>query len=465
MSSFDVNNNFIGNYYGTDRKGHTTPDPDGSEVLRPFLPVPYPAPWLPARRRDEGHPVGASIVLSAGYAVGLDKSGALIPAGLKSGSTGTLASGAGYCLLKYGSDDIGWTVNPKTGAKVLAASSLLIACPSDAQEGASGLTLTIDVPGAGKVFTVASGSAGDKAKVAVGQTISVAGLADPLTIAAVAADVSTITVAEVVPNDVTGAAMTYVAPVVDGVTLTAADLAWAKTCDLIPGGTARAIGYAIRNVFQYIGGTKVSSTTKGIEYVLNGMQPAGFVINNYMHEPGTAIQTSMVLRVPWIGKDLAQLEAAATTAGLSVPTEYNFPDYSKSFVHFSGDLGAGAGKLFRGCAVVASDAHSDSGNYRPFNSAKDNADQVIGRVIGIENMYPIRDYADRVRTQFDRAQSFQGPFMDKNPQTFMMGGSATRGADYAIALGTNNLLRALLSKGAAVPAEAATYVWFGLRTI
>ena len=32
---------------------------------------------------------------------------------------------------------------------------------------------------------------------------------------------------------------------------------------------------------------------------------------------------------------------------------------------------------------------------------------------------PIRDYADRVRTQFDRANSFVGPFKDSNPSSLM----------------------------------------------
>src|SRR5208337_1271614 len=86
--SFDVNNNYRGTLYGRDRLGYTTPDADASEPLRPFLPVPYPAPWLPGRRLDEGHPVGAQVVISSHQLVGLDKSGALIPAGLLGGSQG-----------------------------------------------------------------------------------------------------------------------------------------------------------------------------------------------------------------------------------------------------------------------------------------------------------------------------------------------------------------------------------------
>ena len=90
---FDVNNNYRGTFFGADRIGHTTPDPDASEPLRPFLPVQYPAPWLAGKRRDEGHPVGAQVVISAGQLVGLDKSGALVPAGMISGTQA--ASGFG----------------------------------------------------------------------------------------------------------------------------------------------------------------------------------------------------------------------------------------------------------------------------------------------------------------------------------------------------------------------------------
>src|SRR5277367_1188304 len=84
--SLDINNNYRGTLYGRDRLGYTTPDADASDPLRPFLPVPYPAPWLPGRRLDEGHPVGAQVVISSHQLVGLDKSGALIPAGLLGGT-------------------------------------------------------------------------------------------------------------------------------------------------------------------------------------------------------------------------------------------------------------------------------------------------------------------------------------------------------------------------------------------
>src|SRR5208337_1771502 len=92
--SFDVNNNYRGVLYGRDRLGYTTPDADASEPLRPFLPIPYPAPWLPAKRLDEGHPVGANVVLSSHQLVGVDKNGALIPAGLTCGTAPAAITGA-----------------------------------------------------------------------------------------------------------------------------------------------------------------------------------------------------------------------------------------------------------------------------------------------------------------------------------------------------------------------------------
>ena len=51
----------------------------------------------------------------------------------------------------------------------------------------------------------------------------------------------------------------------------------------------------------------------------------------------------------------------------------------------------------------------------------------FNRVLGVEKLYPIRNYLDRVRTQFDRAQTLVGPWRESHPVQMMMGGSATRG--------------------------------------
>jgi len=388
---FDVNNQFTGSYYGKDRLGFTTPDAEGSEILRPFLPVPYPAPWLPIRRRDEGHPVGAGVVLSSNYVVGLDASGALVPAGLRSGSTG---AGGPAQYLQYGPDDVGFTINPMTGVAVASATeTALIACATDA-DGSAGIT-------------------------------------------------------------------------VNGVVFTGAQVVAAKACVLIPGGISRPIGYNIRNVFQFLGGVNVTDSSHGILYTLDSMNPAKARVTNYMHEPGTAVQTSMVLRMPWIGATPTTLQTLATNAGLSAG-QYTQDDWSRSFVHMCGTKGAADGQFYPGCSVVPSDLNGahDAGNFIPYDSTKHSFDQICGRVIGVESMYPIRGYSDRVRTQFDRAQNFVGPFAEKNPTQMMMGGSATKGLDYQINIGTKGLLRALLNAGVtSIPAEAATYAWIAFRSV
>ena len=60
----DLNNQYTGKLFGQDRIGQTTPDLELSEPLKPWLPVPYPAPYLPGLRQDQGHPKLASVVLT-----------------------------------------------------------------------------------------------------------------------------------------------------------------------------------------------------------------------------------------------------------------------------------------------------------------------------------------------------------------------------------------------------------------
>jgi hypothetical protein len=399
--SFDVNNNYAGTFYGKDRLGFTTPDCDASESLQPFLPVSYPAPWLPIIRRDEGHPVAAGVVISSGMAVGVDKSSALIPAGLQSGSTG---AGGNYCILVYGSDDVMATINPQTGAKVQAAGEyVVLAAPSD-------------------------GAAGDT------------------------------------HSATTNASASTAASIPVGVTITSNDLTFAHACTLVPGGTGRTIGYALHNVFQYLGGANTVNTTGGWQYVIDSSNPVNFKIHNYTHEMGTAIRTNFVLRVPWIGATpttIATLAASDSITGYTPPTSWN-----KSFTHFTGAVGAGAGNLFPGCSVVASDQFgaADAGHYAPYNSSIHKPDQIIGRVLGVESMYPIRDLMDRVRTQFDRAQQLVGPFAESHPIQMMMGGSSTRGIDYQINLSNNGVLRAAADQGKTIHPEYATYIYLKFQS-
>ena len=488
---FDQYNNFRGTQTGTDRKGFTTPSPDACDPLQPFMPVPYPASWLPIKRRDEGHPDAAGIVISEGHLVGLDKSGALIPAGYFCGTQATKANGGQYCAVVYSQYDVNTVYNPQTVPPRFVQTPgeyVVLAAPSDAAPG----------------------------------------------------DVITL------PNGTT-------------INVTAGDIAFAQSCNLIPGGFANAVGYAIRNVFIYIGGIEITGTTGGMQYLLLTQRPDLMQVTNYMHEMGTSIRTHFVLRLPWIGADLTTLGQWAQIDGLQ---GYVQTDFSRSFAHFTGikpgmtpqlvlnpatipnpnyitptlpnpaypatipagtgwfaqfsitnpdyvagstatianpvytalvaaggaplaantvtianpayNAGAdpstltavqvnqvnGAGQFFIGCSVVPSGTNNgaDAGNYAPFNPAVNSQDAIVGKVLGVELMYPIRDFANRVRTQFERANTFVGPRMDPNPVTFQMGGSATKGMDYAISLATNGAFQAAITQQKPLHDEYSTYV-------
>lgn len=370
---FDNNNNYVGNYFGKDRQGHTTPDCDASEPIQPFLPVSYPAPWIPAKRRDDAHPVGLNVVISHANIVGVDKNGGLIPAGLFSGSQKTKAAGGKFCYVVYGPEDVGWTLNPKTGKDVVAAGEkVLIAAPSDA-DGVAGET-------------------------------------------------------------------------VDGLVFTGAEVAWAKTCDLVPGGVCRGLGYALRNMWQYLGGVDQAGLTGGVNYTLDTQNPTKFKMSNFMAEMGNAIRTTFVLRMPWIGETPSYLQTIADSDGIQ---GYTQSAYSKSFTHFTGVKGNAAGQLFPGALVVPSTFAGDAGNYMPFDPTKHDISQVVGHVMGIQHAHPIKDFANRVRTQFERGQNFKGAFTERNPVTGLMGGSATRGIPYQVSVGTNGLYRNYIDQGKA----------------
>lgn len=378
---FDINNNYTGNFFGKDRLGFTTPDLDASDPVQPFLPVGYPAPWLPIRRRDTGHPVGAGVVISSHQLVGLDASGALVPAGLWSGVLDVGASGPKLaCILKYGLDDVGSTLNPITGQKVAA----------DGEVAVIGVSSTV--------------TAGD---------------------------------------------------VIDGVTITTGMITDAtNAAPLIPGQVARPIGYAIRNVFQFLGGVDIVSASP-LLYRLDAANPAKYQAHNYIHEMATAVRTQHVIRLPWIGATpdaISQLAAADNVAG------YAQTLFGRSFAHF-------VGSPVPGMTVVAANRFGafEAGNYTNFDPEAHTPDMIAGRVLGVEQMYPIRGYADRVRTQFERAPSFIGPFREPNPNQIMMGGSATRGMDYAIHLTTDGIFRKAVDQNKTVHPEYCTYVYVHVR--
>jgi hypothetical protein len=373
--AFDINNTYTGSLFGRDRIGHTTPDAEATECLRPWLPVPYPAPYLPAIRQDQGHPVLANVVLSSQQLVGQDKSGAFVPAGLFCGTQATFSLGGAYCALKYGQSDVGFAYNAITGNLVAAAGEVaVIASPSN---GANG-----------DVITFADGT-------------------------------------------------TY--------TVTAGDVTAAKACNLFPKGRVKPIGLAIRNVFQYLGGVDVSSTTGGMLFTLNGVIPVKFKVHNYMHEMGTAIQTQMVIRLPWIG---ALTNTLSTLASGDSVSGYVQSNYGRSFVHFTGT--PAFGELVQGSTQLG-----DAGNYSDWDGV-DVAD-VCGRIVGIQNTYPIRDFANRVRTLWDPSR-LVGPIKDPNPASIQMGGSATGGIDYQLNLGTDGLFKKAYDQGKTLRAQYSTYV-------
>lgn len=375
--SFDINNQYTGNLFGRDRIGHTTPDAEATETLRPWLPVSYPAPYLPSLRQDQGHPVLAGVTFSSQQLVGQDASGALVPAGLFCGTQASKSLGGSYCALKYGAGDIGFAYNAITGVLVAAAGEVaVIAAPSD---GADGDVITF---ADGTTYTVATGQA-----------------------------------------------------------------ATAKSCTLFPGtnGRVKPIGVTLRNVFQYLGGVSISSTSGGMKYSLNGVLPTKFKVHNYMHEMGTAIQTQMVIRLPWIGATPSTLASLASGDGV---TGYVQTNYGRSFVHFTG--APTYGQLVQG-----SNFNGDGGNYTEWDGVS--VDDVCGRVIGIQNLYPIRDYANRVRTLWDPSR-LVGPVKDPNPSSIMMGGSQTGGIDFQVNLGTDGVFKKAYDQGKTLHAEYSTYV-------
>lgn len=387
---FDINNQYTGNLFGRDRIGHTTPDAEATEVLRPWLPVPYPAPYLPSLRQDQGHPVLANVVLSSQNLVGQDSSGAFVPAGLFCGTQGsdsghTTNTAGLYCAVKYSASDVGFAYNAVSGNIVAAAGEVaVLAGPSNAA--------------AGDVITFADGT-------------------------------------------------TY--------TTTSGDVTNALACNLFGSATGsgtaianrvRPIGLCLRNVFQYLGGVDFSVTTPGqLVYKLNGVIPVKFKVHNYMHEMGTSIQTQMVIRLPWIGATPGTLTTLTGTDGVGGYVQSN---YSRSFVHFTGAPTFGA-------MVQGSTSLGDGGNYSVWDGVT--IADICGRIIGIQNMYPIRDYANRVRTLWDPSR-LVGPIKDPNPSSIMMGGSQTGGIDYQLNLGTDGVFKKAYDQGKPLHNEYSTYV-------
>lgn len=491
--SLDINNNYRGTLYGRDRLGYTTPDADASEPLRPFLPVPYPAPWLPGRRLDEGHPVGAQVVISSHQIVGLDKSGALVPAGMLSGtqnssqiatskgstSVTNAVLSSGVTTLTLDTAEFTWTgnVSPNTTVAATATNATFAAGDTITISGvttATGLngsyvllsasftspswTLTFaggESAAAGADFTTAvvrdyqgcytavqygQNDVGFARNVATGNPVAAAGEYEVIA----------------APSDgVAGDIIVF--PDGNVITVQSGDVSFALACNIIPSGVARPIGYVVRNVFQFLGGVNLLSTTGGIFYTLESMVPIQFRVHNYMHEMGTAIQTHFVLRMPWIGATPTSLQSYANADGIS---GYIQTDFGRSFVHATGGQ-AGNPYALNGLSITPSRLGSgaDAGNYSFYNATINGFDEICGRVIGVESLYPIRDFANRVRTQFERATEAVGPFTTKTPSIGQLGGSATRGMDYMVNLTEDGILRLASDQNKTIRPEYATYIY------
>lgn len=467
--AFDLNNTYQGNLFGRDRVGYTTPDAEATEVLRPWLPVPYPAPYLPAVRQDQGHPVLANIVLSSQQLVGLDASGGYVPAGLFCGSqsnsaatsvtnrvlattgiatftvTNTFKVGDEVTIAGYTSTDApifngSWSV--LTATTSLFTAQIAVNPTTAVTTGAGSGSPTARLKSAGYcVLKYGANDVGFAYNAITGNTVAAAG--ETAVLAAPA-------------NGANGDVVTFP----DGTTysVTTTDITNALACTLFPMGVVKPIGLTIRNVFQYIGGTTVNSTTGGMQYSLNGVIPIAFKVHNYMHEMGAAIQTEMVIRLPWIGAEPDTLSELATLDGVAGYVQSN---YGRSFVHFTGPVPpaatSGTGYLANGNLVVGSRQLGDAGNYAPFNTAIHDITDVCGRILGIQNLYPIKDYAQRVRTLWDPSR-LVGPIKDPNPSSIMMGGSQTGGIDYQLNLGTDGLFRLAYNQGTQLRPEYSTYV-------
>jgi hypothetical protein len=457
--SQDVHGQYTGKMFGQDRIGHTTPDLEASDSYRPWLPVAFPAPYLPGLRQDQGHPKAATKVLSSQMVVGLDKSGALVPAGLFCGlqangavliPSGVVVSASNTVLTLTVANKcaVGEFVKITDSTGSSPYDGLVLACQSGTNTTTIVLTISVGADGAKTAanFTVQSQAGGEYCILHYG-TGSIDAFAVNPASSVGAAVVANSHVALAVPADaVNGTIVTL--PDGTAITISTADISFATACDLFPTGVARPIGLATRDVYQYIGGVSVKSNAGGILYTLDPMNPIGFQVHNYTHEMGTAIQTDYVVRVPFVGATRGYLAALAITDSVSGYA----PGYGLSFTHFTGDPKQGG-------LVVAAQGLQDAGNFATYDASKHTLADVCGRVIGVINMVDKIGYMARVKTLWDPSRMV-GPYKDPNPASTMMGGSATGGLPYDINLTTDGLYKLYKDQKKTVTGKAAlgTYV-------
>jgi len=461
---FDINNNYTGSLFGKDRQGFITPDAEATETLRPFFPVPYPAPYLPVKRQDQGHPVLGGVVLTSQALVGLDASGAFVPAGLTCGTQGRAG--------KFSVNNVVVTANVATFTTTVAHSFVVgdvIAVSVNAPNAAYSGTITVtSVTGttfvgpltatatAGTVITgtttlvsTANGSPVGAYCIIQYTSFDTNFTYNALTGTQVTAGGQVAVLA--VPSDAhAGDVYTHA----DGTTYTiqSGDITAAAACTLFPGGVVRPVGLTLRNAWQYIGGVIVTSTTGGMRYKMDGVIPTGFPILNFKYEMGIPIQTEMVIRLPWIGTSPSALTAFAAADAIS---GYN-QGFGRTFVNYVGTPNPGD-------LIVAARPGSGVGNYTSYNAAVNTFGDITGKIIGVQNMYPIRDFANRVRTLYDPTR-LKGPITDPNPTSIQMGGSQTSGIPTQLHLTTDGIFNLAYRQGKTLRPEYSTYVLAAIRT-
>ena len=465
MAGFDINNNFTGSLFGKDRQGFITPDAEASETLRPFFPVPYPAPYLKIKRRDQGHPVLAGVVLTSQELVGVDASGAFVPAGLFCGTQNRQGKATiTNVALTSNVVTVTATNNYVAGDVVTVA-----AVTNTAING----TFTV-VSATSSLFTYALthaniGTGADTGKVVLVSDITGKAAGTYCIIEYTSYDVG-FTYNAISGNLVTagGQVAVLAAPsdaaagdvytFADGTTYTllSGDITSAQACTLFSGGVVKPIGLTLRNAWQYIGGVNITTTTGGMHYTLDGVNPVGMPVLNFKYEMGIPIQTEMVIRLPWIGTS----DTALTTFAAGDSISGYAQGQGRTFVHYVGTPNPGDVV----CAARGGNGVGNgAGNYTSYNSAVHSFSDITGKILGIQNMYPIRDFANRVRTLYDPSR-LVGPITDPNPISIQMGGSATSGIPTQINLTTDGIFNLAYKQGKTLRPEYSTYVLVAVRT-
>lgn len=508
--AFDINNQYTGKMFGQRFIGHTTPDLESSDTLRPWLPVSYPAPYLPGLRMDEGHPKLASVVISSHGLVSQDKSGALVPAGLFCGKTP--AGSNQWCIIQYssgtginGADQ--FTVDPRTNTNVTPGSHVVFAAPADATPGnvtlTNGSVVTITwadinwawacnlfpsttsgttVSGASTkvaifpVITASTSSAastatwtlGNNADLLSGQiqvklgtagtlvTVTLAGVNLAAAVTAInnaftAASVTTILASTTSAHLILTGTADSSAPLNGTNTLVVVsdldDTGTAGTVIPYSYGVARPIGVATRNVFQYVGGVVILDSS------LNGgiLYRLEGVVPTGFQVMNYMHEMGTAIQTQFVLR-VPWIGATPNTLQTDA-TNDGIVGYvqseGRSYTHYTGNPASGGGVTF-------SLAQGDAGNYSDFTASNSPVD-LIGRIIGVMNMIHKVGFSNRIKTLWDPAR-MTGPMTDPNPASIMMGGSATGGLPYDLNLTTDGIYKASLLQGTPARAEYGTYV-------